>query len=492
MNSRFIGDASDYLVEESVSKANPYHDEIGRFTFSPAGAKKITTDSGNTVSESEMKRRSSLLDESVNSTMLHSGYAIELKEPTDDLSVAKETGAPISFLMPNKYDPLLQEWYDGLLKKYTLENPSTNDRMLYESSFEKQIEGKGSIGSQGGLNTLLKRGFSLEEAIDVANGLHWRVICEARIARAERKKFIDKEKSQEEAEDYPFGSRDDDHVITINAGESAVASIFSEGRYKTQFETQSSGGTLSTEGRTVQEVASFSIHPSVNPTMRPVYGQVHPDGFDENLDMMASQYGNIVLVLDKKTRERTTWTEGDSLNNITTHSSLSEPTFHGLSSYNQGLFSFSEMDGGSDGGGYLEAQIHGGVKKSDIKYVILPADNAVGESLWETLIDAGVPKNMIVTYEDALDGDLSKSITRKILELPPDAKLVAYNSSSKLYSIGVVETERGKEHLGYVQHNGKEIYKVKVDDVYSRGYWTQVKAKKSFVKKKIINNIVTP
>ena len=456
--NRFVWEESDFneiLKSDDIEKANPYHDELGRFTFAPAGAKTITTDSGNIISESEIERRSALWDKSLESEMLHSGYT-ELEPPTDDLGVAQQTGAPIAWLMPESLHPKLKVHYDNSVKDQSEEYPVGKIRMESLAKLNKELK------------TL---GFTEEEAEIVADALDYRASKEASVIRAKRIKFIDQDKSQDEADSLPFGSRDDDHIVTVNAGESAVTSIFSEGRYKTQFETKSSGGTLNNRVRAKQEVASFSMHPFVNPEMRPVYGQVHPDGFTEELDMTAAQYGNIVLVLDKKVRERTTWTEGDSLMNVASHSSLTTPTFHGVSSYNQSRYYFSELDGGSDAGGYLEAQIHGGVKASDIKYVVLPAYNGVGESLWETLVDYGVPKEIIVSYDDALEGAVSKLVKRKLLKLPNNAILVASNSSSKLYSTGIVETERGLEHLGYVQHGDEEIYRINVDDVYSRGYW---------------------
>ena len=37
MNNKYHWDEEDIIIEEFVSKANPYHDEIGRFDFAPAG-----------------------------------------------------------------------------------------------------------------------------------------------------------------------------------------------------------------------------------------------------------------------------------------------------------------------------------------------------------------------------------------------------------------------------------------------------------------------
>lgn len=450
-------------IPDDIEKFNPYHDELGRFTFAPNGNR--------TPSQGKLFGGDATIDGEI---MQHSGYE-SLPKPTNDLGVARKTGAPIEWLMPNSMHPKLAETYSEMVLEYTKNfNMTGKEFGILESYLEKL-------------------GFTPQEAKIAFEGLHARARIQGRMRRAsiyigEKSKpwsemedsfdktiasdgGLDLDKIERNSNSMIFGGSSGDEIVTVNAEEGVVMSIFTpkDGRYKTQFETGRSGGVLSTRQRAAQELASFSLHPSLEPSKRPVYGQVHPQGFDSEIDGLASQYGRIALVMDSKTNGRTTWNEGDSLNMVTTHSELSSPTYHGNSDFTAS----SQVYGSGDVGGYLEAQIHGGVKKQDIKYIILPVEYK-GSDFQERLEEVGVPSSMIVYVDEAETKDLSKKFMGAINFIPANAKLVAVSESSKLYSVGVVNGVNGKEHLGYVQRENGKIYKVNVDDVYSRGYWEQV------------------
>jgi len=455
-------------IPYDIEKFNPYHDELGRFTFAPNG--------GRTPSQGKLFGGDATLDGEI---MQHSGYDA-LPKPTNDLEVARKTGAPIEWLMPNSMNPEIAKLYSEMVLEYT-------------KNFNMTGKEFGILESQLG-----KLGFTPQEAKIVFEGLHARARIQGRMRRAsiyigQRSKpwsemedsfdktiasdgGLDLDKIERDSRSMIFGGRDGDEVVTLNAEEDVVMRIFTpeDGRYKTQFETGSSRGVLSTRQRAAQELASFSLHPSLEPSLRPVYGQVHPQGFDSEINGLASQYGRIALVVDKKTNARTTWNEGDSLNMVTTHSELSFPTYHGSSEFTAS----SQVFGSGDVGGYLEAQIHGGVKKQDIKYIVLPVEyrdfedeDFGGETIVDRLISVGVPASKIIFADEAESKDLSKMFRGTVNFIPTNAKLVATSESSKLYSVGIFDGINGKEHLGYVQRGNGKIYKVNVDDVYSRGYW---------------------
>ena len=433
---------------KNLSKFNPYHDELGRFTSGGAG------------------RRVSLriqTQASLDSDYLtHSGYD-SLKKPVDDLEVAKETGAPIRWLMPSTMAKPLAELYDKfVLERSNTNNPSPPDPNDFAIDLVTELK---------------KLGFSESESYVVAEGL----------VRRAKKHSQEKVTMSQNYEDAPlmvqvlggvnevdrwnkqtsqsvFGDLGDEFVgIHVN-GTATLQKIMDEGRYKTQFETDTSGGFLDTKARSIQEVATFSLHPSMNPKNRPVYGQVYTNGFEDSAYKEAWQYGQIVLVVKKSVHKKTSWTAGDSLNNTVQASSLTNPSYHGgeLQSSSGGLYGGSSLN-------YIEAQIHGGVKVSDISHIIVSAMS--GDGAKEYRINNGIPSSIKIVY--APNVEENDPIHKLMVNvLPSSAIFVAYNNNSKLY----VSQKNNDE--GYVKLENGMVFKVNPQDVYSRGYWTQVEVSK--------------
>ena len=118
---------------------------------------------------------------------------------------------------------------------------------------------------------------------------------------------------------------------------------------------------------------------------------------------------------------------------------------------------------------YIEAQIHGGVKVSDISHIIVSAMS--GDGAKEYRINNGIPSSIKIVY--APNVEENDPIHKLMVNvLPSSAIFVAYNNNSKLY----VSQKNNDE--GYVKLENGMVFKVNPQDVYSRGYWTQVEVSK--------------
>ena len=123
----------------------------------------------------------------------------------------------------------------------------------------------------------------------------------------------------------------DNGQVTIGIGTKALEKVFSDGRFKSQFETKSSGGLLDPKVRKIGEAGALEIRTDVKPKERPIYGFLSNNAKDgvsyadrKNVDQYwdnilsvnnfnVNQYGNIRVVLKSEVRDRSTVTIGDSL-----------------------------------------------------------------------------------------------------------------------------------------------------------------------------------
>jgi len=149
-----------------------------------------------------------------------------------------------------------------------------------------------------------------------------------------------------------------DAAVSITMPAAKVAALLRDGRFKTQFESKRSGGLSNLQVRSQWEAAAMGIHPDVDPSMRPVYGMVEVGGVQLPRERGNTQYGDVLMVLKPAVRERTSFTDGDSLgqniNSVPLTSPRSARTLR--------------VKGGRQ---YFEAQIRGGVQVSDIDYVVI-------------------------------------------------------------------------------------------------------------------------
>ena len=151
--------------------------------------------------------------------------------------------------------------------------------------------------------------------------------------------------------------------ISIRRGTRGASSVLGEGRFKTQFETGTSGGMFDPEYRAKAERLGLGIPDDILPAQRPIYGYIRT-GND-----YVGQYGAIEFELKDYVRERTTVTVGDSLGGFAyeeqTGAPISDPDKQ-CWSFNMNTYMKHE---GAIGVNYLEAQIQGGVTVTDIRKV---------------------------------------------------------------------------------------------------------------------------
>lgn len=151
--------------------------------------------------------------------------------------------------------------------------------------------------------------------------------------------------------------------------------IIKDGRFKTQFETNTSSGMLDPGFRAKSEKTLFGAPINLNPKERPVYGMM----MDKSNVYAGSQYGNSIYVkLDKaKVGNRTTVVYSDSLQMRNSISKINDPKIDSLDLGIGDVYNIFEEDGGwfhDLADRYPEIQIHGGVSLDDIDEVLINSD----------------------------------------------------------------------------------------------------------------------
>ena len=160
--------------------------------------------------------------------------------------------------------------------------------------------------------------------------------------------------------------------IAIRRGVRGATSVLQEGRFKTQFETGTSGGAFAPEYRAKGENGGLGIPMNVEPGRRPVYGYVATDTHG------ASGYGGIEFELRNEVKARTTITLGDSLIGFGSEYDGQQLVGTPISEPNQeGWDGSVELyhDEGVRGILYIEAQIQGGVSLEDVSRIIVHSQN---------------------------------------------------------------------------------------------------------------------
>jgi hypothetical protein len=217
--------------------------------------------------------------------------------------------------------------------------------------------------------------------------------------------------------------------VTVAMSEYVLNSFLGEGRYKNQFETRTSGGKLDVGVRKVGEGLATGTPAGTKLADRPVYGYLTDNetvhtyqskkdavnalegewtdkhSLDRKLDWeniksvnsdKVDQYGDIRVILKPDVRSRTTVTIGDSLRTGVMADAMSnpKPDLTNMGLYKAGAASHMS---GNPTAGYLEAQIHGGVKASDIAVIYAPRDRV--DSIELTLSMRGIDIPVIARKE---------------------------------------------------------------------------------------------
>ena len=221
------------------------------------------------------------------------------------------------------------------------------------------------------------RRFALEE-IEDATGIK---ITEA-----------DKKEAQEKIKEL---LKSDDTHIGIKFELKNLAKILESGRFKSQFETITSGGMLDLDERARFENQLMSYAKDIAPELRPVYGMLfHLQDVSKvrltNPIDDSDMYGNVVAFLKPDIKRYATFTGGDSLDNEgrVIASPVLSPSVDSVEVSSQvwgRLFGAIKAEeevtlshlGYSDGVGesYIEAQIHGGHATVDqIDHIVFGRD----------------------------------------------------------------------------------------------------------------------
>lgn len=186
--------------------------------------------------------------------------------------------------------------------------------------------------------------------------------------------------------------------VKVDVSPKTLAAILDDGRMKTAYEVPSSraGGNYANNQKDYLEIrqeaeTKYMGVPENTPAQdRPVYGYLtQGENFEDY------KYGAITVTLKDDVKDRTTMSAFDSLDGRLTPAPVSEAAKGTLS--DQQVWEASGPRTVNDSGGirpisetpYYEAQIHGGVKLSDIASVALPSAEGLMTQRQRDNIDSG-------------------------------------------------------------------------------------------------------
>lgn len=188
-----------------------------------------------------------------------------------------------------------------------------------------------------------------------------------------------------------------DKPLAIQFMSANMDRFLSDPRFKTQFETGSSGGALNQDYRANAEFYGLGAPLNLNPSDRPIYGYVNLGRIAQN---QVSQYGDVTFILKDEVRSRSTVTMDDSLYNFAQSNVAGTPiNSPGKASWDGQFTSLYKYNKSGDLGeifeeiSYVEIQIQGQVTISDVRGIIdrkgrLTAEqrrrlNQLGVEVWD-------------------------------------------------------------------------------------------------------------
>lgn len=156
--------------------------------------------------------------------------------------------------------------------------------------------------------------------------------------------------------------------VSLRAPSGAIDAILDSGRFKSQFETGTSGAVLDKDLRARAEERGLGVAYDSAPDQRPIYGYVANPQFDRYL----KEYGDLAVEFKPEIRKRTTVLMGDSLTPMNAGDGVPSPIDNlRKSSWDGNITSLYETAKGYEewvmtGMEYVEVQIHGQAKVGDI------------------------------------------------------------------------------------------------------------------------------
>lgn len=156
--------------------------------------------------------------------------------------------------------------------------------------------------------------------------------------------------------------------ISVRAPGEAALQILEDGRFKSQFESGTSKGVFDTDIRESSEKKGLGIDRDSPVEERPIYGYVQVPGVPKQ----AGNYGAVEFQLHANVKERTTITLGDSLHEFGMGRLAGAPALDpAKESWDARV---GQVRKGFRGLEYIEAQVHGGLRTSDIAVVRFGSD----------------------------------------------------------------------------------------------------------------------
>jgi hypothetical protein len=162
--------------------------------------------------------------------------------------------------------------------------------------------------------------------------------------------------------------------IAIQFRSEHIDSLLTDGRFKTQFETGVSGGTLNTRIRAEAEQFGLGIPEDIDPTQRPLYGFID---LGQMSRFNVQQYGDLTFIAKPEVRQRSTVTADDSLenmqNSLVAGTPASDPGKAGWDRQVSPLYQYAQSGDLTDitySFSYIEVQMQGGVTLDDMQAVV--------------------------------------------------------------------------------------------------------------------------
>jgi len=385
--------------------------------FAASATPEVLDGQRESVGKNAGKKLSSGLTEHVSNEhakALVAAYPRSLKEPTEDIAIARKEGRPVSWLLDETIDPkigaVIGELIDGVLDdprfKKAFDGEEINPFLLETSKGPwARIRERSPFSERIGpaidkiTGIVLSRDPQMMEwdAETIAKGLVLRAgihITRAKYLENERKKIImsadmrvrgtvedlvsEYDKYAKElvgmGGDYFQPGPMDYNRVVVAVDKEAISGLIKNKKLLSQFETGRSNGHYNPQARQQAEVTLFGYPPDMAPEFRPIYGMAAYGGVTEEVAGSGQQYGNYLLVLKPGNEDRTTVTESDSLSLMGTTSAMNSPDINMMMLRNAGEKDTFDYP--------VEAQVHpgeGGISLDDIAYIIV-RDDYTGEN----------------------------------------------------------------------------------------------------------------
>lgn len=172
--------------------------------------------------------------------------------------------------------------------------------------------------------------------------------------------------------------------LAIRRGLRGATGIAKDERFKTQFETGTSGGFFNPDGRKMVENRGLGTPELLSDWQRPVYGYFTTEGHN------ASHYGAIEFVLKDSVKERTTYTLGDSLHHFGTGQQTGGTAPRDRAAWDRHVDRYYGAKRPSAGVGYIEAQIQGGVSLKDVAKIVIHSESQDYSEIMDTFKAKGI------------------------------------------------------------------------------------------------------